>query len=87
MERAWRWLLRKGRVRRVTLKLNKWSEDLLLIGPRDLNPKFVAKLEAGIDPADLFVAHVRSSVEAKLRSQVRPVLQRLYEAESTKTLG
>lgn len=87
MERAWRWLLRKGRVRRVTLKLNKWSEDLLLIGPRDLNPKFVGKLGAGKDPADLFVGHVRSSVEAKLRSQVRPMLQRLYEAESTKTLG
>ena len=87
MERAWRWLLRKGRVRRVTLKLNKLSEDLLLVGPRDLNPKFVAKLGAGQDPADLFVSHVRSSVEAKLRSQVRPMLQRLYEAESTKTLG
>ena len=85
--RAWRYVLRRGKVRRVTLKLNKWSENLLLIGPRDLNAQFMRKLELGKPFDEILIEHVREAYKKVQRINTRASLQRVYDTESTRIAG
>ncbi|MTA92640.1 MAG: hypothetical protein F2544_04560, partial [Actinobacteria bacterium] len=85
--RAWNYVLRRGKVRRVTLRLNRMSEDLLLLGPNDLNAQLVRKLELGKGLDQILVEHVRAAYAKNQRINTRAVLQRVYDSESTKTAG
>ena len=87
IERAWRYVLKRGKVRRYTLRLNRLSEELLLIGPNDLSAQLVRKLEHGRPLDEQFVAHIRVAYEKNQRVNTRAALQRLYDQESTRTLG
>ena len=86
-ERAWKYVLKRGKVRRVTLRLNKWSEDLLLMGPNDLNAQLVRKLELGKSLDEILVAHVREAYAKKQRINTRALLQRVYASEGTRVAG
>jgi lipopolysaccharide biosynthesis glycosyltransferase len=86
-DRAWNYVLRRGKVRRVTLRLNRMSEDLLLLGPNDLNAQLVRKLELGKGLDQILVDHVRAAYAKYQRINTRAVLQRVYDSESTKTAG
>jgi hypothetical protein len=86
-DRAWNYVLRRGKVRRVTLRLNRRSEDLLLLGPNDLNAQLVRKLELGKGLDQILVEHVRAAYAKYQRINTRAVLQRVYDSESTKTAG
>ena len=86
-ERAWRYVLRRGKVRRVTLKLNKWSEALLLIGPKEIAPQLARRLELG-EPLDIaLMNHVREAYKKVQRINTRAMLQRIYDTESTRVAG
>jgi lipopolysaccharide biosynthesis glycosyltransferase len=86
-ERAWKYVLKRGKVRRVTLRLNKMSEDLLLMGPDDLNAQLVRKLELGKSLDEILVAHVREAYAKKQRINTRALLQRVYASEGTRVAG
>jgi lipopolysaccharide biosynthesis glycosyltransferase len=86
-ERAWKYVLKRGKVRRVTLRLNKWSEDLLLMGPDDLSAQLVRKLELGQSLDAALVGHVRSAYAKNQRINTRAVLQRIYDSEGTRVAG
>ena len=60
-ERAWKYVLKRGKVRRVTLRLNKISEDLLLMGPDDLNAQLVRKLELGKSLDEILVVCLQAA--------------------------
>ena len=86
-ERAWKYVLKRGKVRRVTLRLNRLSEDLLLMGPDDLNAQLVRKLELGKSLDEILVAHVRVAYAKKQRINTRALLQRVYASEGTRVAG
>ncbi|WP_138315098.1 glycosyltransferase family 8 protein [Rhodoluna limnophila] len=85
--RASKYALKRGKVRRYTLKLNELSEKLLLMGPDDINAQLIKKLEKGKPLDEILVAHVRSTYPKGNRVAARGALQRIYETESTRTLG
>lgn len=86
-ERATRYVLKRGQVRRVTLKLNKWSEALLLLGPKEINPQLARRLELG-EPLDTaLINHVREAYKKVQRINTRAMLQRVYDSESTRVAG
>ncbi|MEY4349685.1 MAG: hypothetical protein RL719_982 [Actinomycetota bacterium] len=86
-ERAWRYILRRGKVRRVTLKLNKWSEALMLLGPKEISPQLARRLELG-EPLDTaLINHVREAYKKVQRINTRAMLQRIYDSESTRVAG
>jgi lipopolysaccharide biosynthesis glycosyltransferase len=86
-ERAWKYVLKRGKVRKVTLRLNKMSENLLLMGPDDLNAQLVRKLELGKSLDEILVAHVREAYAKKQRVNTRAFLQRIYASEGTRVSG
>lgn len=70
-ERAWKYILKRGKVRRVTLRINKWSEGLLLMGPNDLNAQLVRQLELGKTLDAVLVDHVRAAYAKNQRIKDR----------------
>ena len=87
IERAIKYVLKRGAVRRYTMKLNEVSEKLLLMGPDDLNAQLIKKMELGKPLDQILVDHVRSTYPKGNRVAARSALQRIYETESTRTLG
>lgn len=61
IERAIKYVLKRGAVRRYTMKLNEVSEKLLLMGPDDLNAQLIKKMELGKPLDQILVDHVRST--------------------------
>lgn len=86
-ERAWKYILKRGKVRRVTLRINKWSEGLLLMGPNDLNAQLVRQLELGKTLDAVLVDHVRAAYAKNQRINTRALLQRVYDSEGTRIAG
>lgn len=86
-ERAWKYVLKRGKVRRVTLRLNRISEDLLLMGPDDLNAQLVRKLELGKGLDEILVAHIRVAYAKNQRINTRALIQRIYATEGTRVAG
>ena len=86
-ERAWKYVLKRGKVRRVTLRLNRMSEDLLLMGPDDLSAQLVRKLELGKSLDEVLVAHVRAAYAKNQRINTRAFIQRIYSSEGTRVSG
>ncbi|MBP7835831.1 MAG: hypothetical protein KAZ95_03410, partial [Rhodoluna sp.] len=86
-ERAWKYVLKRGKVRRITLRLNRMSEDLLLMGPDDLSAQLVRKLELGKSLDEVLVAHVRAAYAKNQRVNTRAFIQRIYSSEGTRVSG
>jgi len=86
-ERGVNYVLKRGKVRKLTLKFNAFSEKLLLMGPDDLNAQLVKKLELGKPLDQILVDHVRATYPKGNRIAARSALQRIYESESTKVAG
>ena len=85
--RAIRFVLKRGKVRRYTLKFNEFSEKLLLQTEDELSAQLVKRLENGKALDEILVAHVRASYPKGNRVAARAALQRIYDAPSTRTLG
>jgi len=85
--RAIRYVLKRGKVRRYTLKINEFSEKLLLQTEDELSAQLVKRLEHGKPLDEILVAHVRASYPKGNRVAARSALQRIYDAPSTATLG
>ena len=82
-----KYVLKRGKVRRVTLRLNRMSEDLLLMGPDDLSAQLVRKLELGKSLDEVLVAHVRAAYAKNQRVNTRAFIQRIYSSEGTRVSG
>ncbi len=87
LNRAIRYVLKRGKVRRYTLKFNAFSEKLLLQTEDELSAQLVKRLEHGKALDEILVAHVRTSYPKGNRVAARAALQRIYDAPSTRTLG
>ena len=61
LTRAIRYVLKRGKVRRYTLKFNAFSEKLLLQTEDELSAQLVKRLEHGKALDEILVAHVRTS--------------------------
>ena len=87
LTRAIRYVLKRGKVRRYTLKFNAFSEKLLLQTEDELSAQLVKRLEHGKALDEILVAHVRTSYPKGNRVAARAALQRIYDAPSTRALG
>jgi len=87
LTRAIRYVLKRGKVRRYTLKFNAFSEKLLLQTEDELSAQLVKRLEHGKALDEILVAHVRTSYPKGNRVAARAALQRIYDSPSTRTLG
>jgi lipopolysaccharide biosynthesis glycosyltransferase len=87
LTRAIRYVLKRGKVRRYTLKINEFSEKLLLQTEDELSAQLLKNLEHGKPLDEILVGHVRASYPKGNRIAARSALQRIYDSPSTRTLG